>query len=74
MSQHEKDDLADDVELGVVASMDLDELTPKIKRLAEAVKLLHSITNDLVDRLPDNEATEYMDDLAEVADLLRFGP
>lgn len=66
--------LKDDVQLGIIAHDDLSDLEPKIKRLAEAVKYLYALMGDLVDRLPEDVAAEYADDLDKVADLLRFGP
>lgn len=66
--------IKDDAELGAIASADLGDLEPKIKRLAEAVKYLYALTGDLVDRLPEDEAAKYEEDLSKIEDLLRFGP
>lgn len=74
MDEQELAKLKDDVQLGTIAHDDLSDLEPKIKRLAEAVKYLYAMTGDLVDRLPKEAAAEYTDDLAKVAELLRFGP
>lgn len=63
--------LKDDTQLGVIAHMDLEDLEPKIKDLGAATKRLLAVTADLVRRLPDSEAAEYTDDLADIDDRLR---
>lgn len=72
MDHAELSGLKDDTQLGVVAHMNLEDLEPKIKDLGSATKRLLAVTADLVGRLPESEAAEYADDLADIDDLLRY--
>lgn len=71
MNEKELSKLKGDVELGVIAHMDVEDLVPKLEDIGVAVKRLLAVTADLVGRLPESEAAEYADDLSEINQLLR---
>lgn len=71
MDDMELSKLKDDTQLGVIAHMNLEDLEPKIRDLGSATQRLLAVATDLVGRLPENEAAEYADDLADIDDLLR---